>query len=647
MFLGVLIVLIVALGALWWSYKTQADEQDIARTTPTSPIEKFVDSCLESTTREALVLLGTQGGYTTLPSEIERNPRLTFSAHPNKPVKTPLWTYSQQQFAPSIETMQTQLANYIQSQIPQCLDNLEPLQDLDDIKAVSEPLVSVKINDRDVSVKLDYSIERASQSVGTMESKSYVFVQPVQLKKIYQNAIALTNAAIDQEFFEYMTINLMASAESTIPMSNIQFKCGPAPTWTERNVKNNLTSLLTNVVPLIRVRGAENRPFESQDEDLYERLQDVTPDDFTDARTGKDVVPRVVALAPADAYEYAHLYMDIGQESDLESTDLSVSFRYLPTFGMDFVVRPNDNGILRGTAGTGDAKYLSYLCMKVYHFTYDVVYPIEVSFVDEDAFLDGSPFVFRFGVPVQINHNLPDKSDFSLSTLEPSISRADLCEDTVDTPTQIAVIDDATEEFISNAQISYKCFRYACDLGVTSTEGVRSQLITRLPAFCGGFTITAQKSGYLPSSTFVNDPNAQNQIQLSLIPTQRIPYSVVLGPKSSTPTSLKSNQEAIISLQNNDIKHDVYATFIPGGDDNYLELINGKTTYNATVIVYEDGAMIGGYVGTLDVERRAKGLRLYSHDFIDPAVDYDQEYARLQLLTNDTIIRDAHGQVWQ
>ena len=49
----------------------------------------------------------------------------------------------------------------------------------------------------------------------------------------------------------------------------------------------------------------------------------------------------------------------------------------MSVFGMNIKVRPSNKGIMK--SGTAKAtKLLDFLCVHIYHFSYDLIYPVEV-----------------------------------------------------------------------------------------------------------------------------------------------------------------------------------------------------------------------------------------------------------------------------
>lgn len=236
-------------------------------------------SCVDKSLQSGILLAASQGGYVEVTQEIERNPQLYVSSHPDAPIKTPLWLHEGRSYIPTYDLMEQQLAEHIDATIGNCLQNLSSINEISSVSVLSQPRATVKINERDVTTYLNYSISYM-QADKTQSLDAFTYVLAVPLKSMMESAKAVAQEVTETEFFELATIDLLSSSDPTIPVSNMQLSCS-TPKWQVADVKGNITQLLYQMIPRVRVAGAENTPFEAS-ASSYEALQKITPDDFSE-----------------------------------------------------------------------------------------------------------------------------------------------------------------------------------------------------------------------------------------------------------------------------------------------------------------------------------------------------------------------------
>lgn len=657
-FLALAVVLVLLVGAylLFQNYLNRQNFSTDLTDPALSPIQKYVLTCLEDSLQSGLLLAANQGGYVQVPDEIARNPRLYVSAHPDAPIKTPLWISEGRSYIPTYETMESQLATHIDQTIKNCIQDFSSLNDISNVEELSSPKASVTINERDVTAHLNYTVSY-NEGDKSQTINEFNYVLSVPLKQMMESAKALAQQLNDKEFFELATIDLLSASDPTIPVSNMLLSCDK-PTWQVSDVRNSITQLLYQMIPRTRVLGAENTPFDASSS-TYESLNRITPDDFSEPAVGngpiKQKTPRGYTTAPEDVYEYNHLYFDSGIKDQLKKNGVTVSFSYEPNYGLDMAVRPSDGITMSGTTGTGENKYLKFLCIQVYHFTYDLLFPIQATIIKEKAFKDGTSLALRFALPVQIQRNLPNKDGFSLTNVEANVPGGRLCEDKVSYKTTVKATNRATGAAIDGAKVEFHCYKYACDLGTTSRESnYEPQLVTSIPSFCSGGSVEVTHPDYVSAQeAFYSAPDL---IQLEMFPLRNISFSVALGPNpavytKASPADLTINQEAAVHVVSNEIDYETYGSFKPG-EDSTIQLIAGAGTYNITVFVYEvtdeqDTALVGAYIGQLRVRTADlnRHLNLYARDYINP-ISSDDVAGKLVELANDTVIITSHAPGW-
>ena len=68
-------------------------------------------------------------------------------------------------------------------------------------------------------------------------------------------------------------------------------------------------------------------------------------------------------------------------------------------------------------AEEADQSLLDFFCMHIWHFTYDVIFPVKVTIVDDQTDKN-ERYSFNFAFKAQINHNEPDRTNFAVATFD-------------------------------------------------------------------------------------------------------------------------------------------------------------------------------------------------------------------------------------
>ncbi|MBW2987901.1 hypothetical protein KY318_00175, partial [Candidatus Woesearchaeota archaeon] len=347
------------------------------------PVSKYVDSCLRRVGLDAIKLVGVQGGYARVPEEIANNPEAYLPLIGN--LKIPFWYYNNKNHVPSKRDIEQSIAEYIATEIPNCLGGFAPLNHTFIIKPSGSPRVNVFIKEEEVELSLDYPLEVATHS-SSAEIRKFKQSVDVRLGRILRLAHEIMNAENREAWLEKRTIDLMATMpDRVIPFTNLAFSCLPLE-WKTSDVESELKQTLKYNIPRVRVKKTKHLPFEKPLE-YYEGL-------------GKGMGGEI----PGDMAEYAMLLWDPLSE---EFNDLRVGFVYMPEWGMEFKVSPSSSGLMKSYPVQGRSfKGINLVgtCIQFYHFTYDLTYPVRVTIFDS-ASLGNNGYSFNFAFPVIVYHN--------------------------------------------------------------------------------------------------------------------------------------------------------------------------------------------------------------------------------------------------
>ncbi len=558
------------------------------------PVNNYIENCLESVSRDAIMLAGVQGGYTTLPPEIINNPE----GYINTPgtFKVPYWYLKHHTKVPTTFEISRQLAIYVNQNIEECLAGFAAFNDSYTITPTQRAKTDVFIKDSAVEFALVLPLD-VEGVTSTGKLKNFRADLPVRLGRILRLARALMDAENKKPFIEKNTIDLMATMpDSEIPFTSISFRCLPH-TWGVSGVKEKLQDVLKYNIPRLRVMKTDFIPFERELE-YYESLPNNEP------------------LA-GDIAEYSMFRWDPLSEI---FDNMKVGLAYMPEWGMDLTVSPSNGNEMKSTGmqgGTfGDVSLVGN-CIQFYHFTYDVEYPVRLSIYDMDSLENGYSFSFAF--PVIIQNNRGVRNYDPIRDLELTDTN-DFCSDLGSEQYSIFVQDKKTYHDLEETAIKYHCLNYMCDLGTTGEDSGR--LVTNLPEGCFGGVMVAEKNGYLKTTTNIGD--SQN-VNVYMRPLHDLNVTVL---KYNNETDIT---EELVGLE----KASVYFTT----DDQELFMVYDKkarklgfiesdANYTMNVYLFLEDKLIGGYKGNFEVEDIAgkTGLTVKAYYFPDDPVNLINEF---------------------
>jgi hypothetical protein len=565
------------------------------------PVKTYVESCISIIGEKAIIQLGARAGFIEIPAEIKNDPYSYLSYIPNSPLILPYWYYNTYNRYPplykeeGVYSIEEQLNNYIGSNLKECLEDFKVFEKKFQIKEKEGINVDSAISEDSVSINIDYPLiikNKVSKKVSRI-SKFQINI-PIRLKKIYELAKKILDEENKELFLENVTIDLMAMNPS-IPFDGMEFHCSKKR-WYLNEIKKEVQDTLYFNIPMLRIYNTNYLPFLA-DESVYEKFRGYSVEDVY-----KGNIPS--EKPPADAYEYFHYLWDIG----IPKTDLIVEFRYLPNWGMNINARPSNNGVLEAEPRRG-LEFLKFLCINTYHFTYDVVYPVEVSIIDNTAF-NNKGFVFSFAIPVIIDHNQGNRLVLGTTRFQSQTVYSGECDYQNYGSTEYDIIVKGTDEYgyanmeLSDVNISYDCFKFRCYLGKTKAEHGRYRLRTRLPSSCAHGYLIAEKQGYLSSRQQVLD---DTDIDMKLIKLKTLNFKVVKhsysnGEIGEEQTEFNNNTIVLINLQNYDY-NELYSyreyPFNPNFDNELrtIKLAETNTKYSLNIMFYDnvDDVFIGGY----------------------------------------------------
>jgi hypothetical protein len=571
--------------------KVQVDDKpvDTAMNLPQSPIYHYTQLCLEKTAKDAIVLIGMQGGYVELPKMYDN--KKSYIQDLDGGVKVPLWRYQGQNVIPSKERMEAEIASYVNQNLDRCL-RLETLNEVENYKRIGNITTIAKIGDTEVSVFSNLTIEAQIEGKKVQYKEFYANV-PVNLGKILSTASYVLQRHTNDPFLERATINVL-SMDPDIPLGGMEFSCQKL-SWSKREVQAKIQDYLTSLFPRVRIVNTGYIPFK-EPLTVYSTYQKTWSLDRVEVEGKPDNLPN-------DMYEYLHLQWDMGT---YDWGNIVPLVSYFPKYGMRMQVNPSDGDKIKSNPGKSDYESLKMLCVNIYHFTYDFDFPVKLSLYDSSAF-NGEGYVFSYAIPVTIDHNYPTRDSVGFLMMDATDTDTQFCNTTYDNDIYVVARDYFTGMPVGNVNVTFDCVKYYCDYGQTNMNdsfGV-PQLKVKLPLGCANGYFIGENNDYIRFKEQVVAPEEKGSVELTMVPLKKISYSV--AQLNDAPWMDGYSATVYLSSKDENIPYEAYGNYpVPAGGQSVIQLIDGPAIYDLNVILMKNGGVVGGWTGNFTV--RAEDL---------------------------------------
>lgn len=576
------LVVLLAVGIVIYFTSTQVSfRQGVLVSREAQPVYDFVATCAAQTAQEAIVLQGLQGGFLRLPPDIARTPASYVPMDDQNFIRVPLWFFEGESRIPSLQLMEADIKAYVDENIETCIDDFSAFEEQYEVIAQSAPSSSVTIADEEVTIRLDYAVQ-IQRPDRTVDVPEIVAQSRVNLKGAHDLAVRVIERENRESWFENLTIDLM-TMNPAIPFDGLEFDCSPKE-WRLTTIQAEVQEMMRFNLPAVRIENTNYAPFAERERE-YRRVSNVRLEDMFQGR--------IPSNTPDDVFEHNRMLYDVG----LPKTDVSAAFIYDPAWGLDINGQPNRNGVMSSKISKGASQYLSFLCTNVYHFTYDVIYPVVLIVRDENAFL-GQGFTFQMAFPVIIDDNEGARKTFGFREFRGFEQATGFCDDLGDEV--FTIVASGLEPGIgvvelSDVLIQHECITNLCNLGETAADSGFYRLRTRVPAGCSNPSIVARKDGYLPARGFLTG----DELDLVMPRLREMKVQFVKHPYDSetgtflSPRSLGPNENVtlFVSVLGEDFNQ--FVTF--PSENNTIQLIDGTDDYsfNAVLTLFND--LTGGY----------------------------------------------------
>jgi len=446
-------------------------------------------------------------------------------------LKTAYWFYVapnglQKSSIPTIEQMETELANYVNKNLVKCIENFT-LFEMYNI-TIEKISTEAKIKKEGVIFTVDLPVHIDVNGFSFTIPRFYTEVN-AGLGKLYEIAKEIMDKENEDFFLEEKTIDILA-VYSDIPFSETDFACSPK-IWTKSNVAEALKRALETNIQFIKIKGTAFEPRERYF--MWDALK----------KRYKDV---------------------------------SASFRYSSKWPLKMDVYPSEGEVLKAepmtNIGNEAMAYLvSLFCITDYHFVYDIQYPVLVTLTDKGG------YTLQFATIVVIDNNQPREN--LLGTMELPEPERKICSNKVAPATIYALAPDREGNLVpvENAEIKLKCASTTCNIGSTKQTGTEARLDTELPQ-CVNALLTAEKEGYHTGREIVSTVSG-GAYSVLLEPYKKLDYEIKVV-ENGAERQLEEDEIALVSIENKEKGFSILLSS-PTGE---LNLISGKFNLKSTLI---------------------------------------------------------------
>lgn len=465
-------------------------------------VETFLTSCIKETGEDALFLIGLHGGYLNVSEDILKDASQHLKLSPFSVV--PFWAKGQTTRIPPLSDIKIRIDSHIEAKLKNCLLGDENFNKSYNIIEKSAIKANTEIVDKKVifNVRWDLDIrDKAGEVIS--EVIDHVAESNIKLKRIHETATSIINTEMNQLKFEDMTIDLLSLGHPKVPITGVELSCSRKK-WSVAETKKTFQDMLRVNVGQLKVKGTD-----------------------------------YVEFTKSQPYLQNHYVWDTG----VKYSDIDVAFSYSNNFPFYFEVTPRDGDYMKSgmTAGT---EMISYVCLQLWKFTYDISYPVLVQIKD-----DKEKYVFNVAFTVHVNRNRADRT--SQGILTPSgvtISYPEAEEYcgqrkipiTVNTYELIENNETGVywKEPLTGVNLTYTCLNYKCDIGQTTYNfaqaGNVAAIKTNFP-YCSGGILRGTKENYQEVWKRVV-ANKEQKVDLELIQLLKFPATKIKVVKNGFST---------------------------------------------------------------------------------------------------------------
>ncbi len=478
------------------------------------PVEEYFLGCIEGRVESGVEILGERAGYIYPPEFEPGNEYSPFSSQLDFfGSAVPYWYYIS---ANNLVKEQVPSKSEMEEQLERYLVDLKcDFSDFEKrgfIVDLGEIKAEVDIKNNDIDVSV-----KADLDISFEEQSARITTHDVNVKtrlgNFYDLALNIYNKEKQEAFLEQYAVDVL---RLYAPVDGVEISCAPK-IWIPQEIVSELQEALEANIQAIKLRGD------------YYRLS-----------------------------SEENRYFVVDMESDE-----SVNFIYNRDWPSRIEIWPVEADVMIAEpVGLQEGLGVLGFCYVPYHFVYDWYFPVLIQVHDNKE-------MFQFPVAVVINKNVEREALPGHAVLGRDI---ELCQYR---NTEVIVYTYDTKLNPVEADIDFKCFDTACEIGETRVEGGEAVLSAKFPQCVNGFII-AKAEGYVTKKHIIstNQPGIADVILDKL-------YDIELEVKIDG----KEPESAIVYFTS--IEHSATALW---PEQKSIKLSEGL--YNVTLQVYGNSSLV-------------------------------------------------------
>ncbi len=524
----IILGIVLVIGASFFYYiqsKETSFGDDLSSLTVQVPIEfqdiqDYVETCMLQVGEDAIIRLGLGGGYIDPISAGmnvfgEATDVDALKYNPGGELYIPYWYHLKSSNdckkncrfelqIPSLHritgtdadfSIEAQLDRYVNQNLKACLDDFKPFVDNGfKFNQKGEIKTTTTVLDGEVEFFVEYPFR--AEKLASHEFDKFLVRMPISLKKLYQQAFALTDMERQFNYYEHLLAVLIAAfsgldEDRLPPMADVDFTFGSSKVWMKSDAKGIVKDLLVQYIPLMQVYGSKNYRYRNS----------------------------------ADPFEEAYYNQYLGIPSNSSFSDLEVYFDYYDWWPIYYDMNCNGE-VCMGSGIASDM--MPFIGINKYKFYYDVSFPVLITIKDSEAFY-GRGFTFQFFIEANMRNNAPMASFNESIDLEEELSMPSrFCYQTSKNSGNISfnVLNSVTGQPIDDVQIFYSCADENCFMGDTDNGAYEEQF-----PICLGGVVTLMKKDqddeYMTKSIYLDTKlDEDRSFDIELEPFIELEYDV-------------------------------------------------------------------------------------------------------------------------
>ncbi|MFC1691249.1 hypothetical protein ACFL0W_03645 [Nanoarchaeota archaeon] len=491
-----------------------------------APVKAFVDQCVEEVSKDALLLIGNNGGFIGLGDDVYEYTKTRFSLNefdstqsdglrfaPGSNYYVPYWWYlsssnrcgergrpgclfsskmpplTRNKNALNVggeSSIEAQMDRYMNRVLPACLDDRNFVQYFEQqgfTVIQGDVNTQTVISPEEVSILVDYPITLTKDDRKSSVSKFFA-KHNINFGDLYLLSQMLILSEVNTSFIETQLMDMIAgyglhidedllppiAAAEIDPTADYVF-------WLREEVADKIKLILNDYVPLFQIFKTKN---------------------WRQIETGNAI---------SDSMYFASLPLSLLTNESYDT--ISVDFKYVPWW--DTYVHLSGKGSGGSMIGPetfsdpGPMGIFTFFGLKRYKTYYDLSFPILVTMTDEEAF-NGEGFTLRFAIEANIRDNAPLTPGYVNEPLLVPTQSSLLVNENQKQSGEVTVntIDHYyPDQAVDRAQVVYSCGDVGFVVGATSldtntaspTHG-QAVVKSKFPIGCAGALVSAEKFGY-------------------------------------------------------------------------------------------------------------------------------------------------------